>query len=191
METIREAGQFSLNYEPLQGLYNVTNSILLKYTKDKGVSYWFDEETKDVLTRCSDHEFISRCKQMAGNDIYSKEVARAMWQEFGDIPVNDSEEIEQDWKPVLGGHFFEGDSREDVWHWFERTFKVSVAEDLMFTKVTKDRWNNMDYDQREAALLSAISDINDVQRFGVRQFWDLIDKNYDDLNSEITSNMYK
>ena len=38
----------------------------------------------------------------------------------------DTEEIEESWNGFLNGTF-----REDIWHWFEETFYVSVAEDLM------------------------------------------------------------
>jgi hypothetical protein len=71
MRVLREYGQFKLNKGEgmANGLYNVTNDILLENTKDEGVSYWFDEETARVLMLCDDAEFAQRCKQMAGNDI--------------------------------------------------------------------------------------------------------------------------
>ena len=71
MEILRQVGQFCLNKGGLMadGLYNVTNSILVEHTKDEGVSYWFDAETKDLLMHCSKDEFVSRAKQLAGNDI--------------------------------------------------------------------------------------------------------------------------
>lgn len=70
-KVLRKIGQFELNEGSgmAKGLYNVTNSILLEYAKDKGISLWFDEETKDLLMRCSEKEFIQRAKQYAGNDI--------------------------------------------------------------------------------------------------------------------------
>jgi hypothetical protein len=71
MKVLRQLGQFELNEGNgmAEGLYNVTNSILVENTDDKGVSYWFDEETKDLLMLCSDEEFVSRAKQLAGNNI--------------------------------------------------------------------------------------------------------------------------
>lgn len=53
---------------------------------------------------------------------------KKLWEEFGDIPMNpDTECIEIDWHgfPV-------GTHREEIWLWFEETFSLSVAEDLMF-----------------------------------------------------------
>tara|TARA_R110000782_G_scaffold21110_4_gene56918 strand:- start:5762 stop:5986 length:225 start_codon:yes stop_codon:yes gene_type:complete len=74
MTVLRSRGQFNLNEGSLmaKGLYNMTNTILLEQTKDKGVSYWFGEDTKTLLMRCSDAEFVSRAKQLCGNDINSK-----------------------------------------------------------------------------------------------------------------------
>jgi hypothetical protein len=71
MNVLRQVGQFRLNEGSgmAKGLFNITNTILTENTKDKGVSYWFGEKTKDVYLRCSQAEFISRSKQAAGNDI--------------------------------------------------------------------------------------------------------------------------
>lgn len=71
MEELRRYGQFALNKGEgmAKGLYNVTNDILLETTDDKGVSYWFGEEMRDILLSCGEKEFARRCVQMAGNDI--------------------------------------------------------------------------------------------------------------------------
>ena len=58
---------------------------------------------------------------------YQKTKAKKLWMEFDDIPINpETEEIEVDWNGFSAGTF-----REDIWHWFEETFHISVAEDLM------------------------------------------------------------
>lgn len=50
-----------------------------------------------------------------------------LWEEFGEVPMNpETEEIEEVWK-----YFLPGTHREEIWHWFEEQFNVSVAEDLM------------------------------------------------------------
>jgi len=47
---------------------------------------------------------------------------KALWAELGDIPVNDDGEIQ------LGFvDFPPGTDREEIWHWFEETFDVSIA----------------------------------------------------------------
>ena len=54
--------------------------------------------------------------------------AKELWIEFGDIPMDpETECIEVDWHG-----FPAGTNREEIWHWFEEEFDVSVAEDLMF-----------------------------------------------------------
>ena len=56
-----------------------------------------------------------------------KTIAQYKWGEFANIPMNpDTEEIEVEWNV-----FPAGTHREEIWHWFEETFGVSVAEDLM------------------------------------------------------------
>ena len=50
-----------------------------------------------------------------------------LWSEFGDIPMNqETEEIEQEWNG-----FSIGTHREEIWHWFEERFDISVT-DLMY-----------------------------------------------------------
>lgn len=56
-----------------------------------------------------------------------KIIAQQKWDELGDIPMNpETERIEVEWNG-----FSAGTHREEIWHWFEETFDVSVAEDLM------------------------------------------------------------
>lgn len=57
----------------------------------------------------------------------NKALAKKLWEKFEDVPVNpDTEEIEIPWFGFLPGTY-----REDIWHWFEDQFFISVAEDLM------------------------------------------------------------
>ncbi len=45
-----------------------------------------------------------------------------LWNEFGDVPMNpDTECIEEDWNG-----FAAGTHREEIWHWFEETFNISI-----------------------------------------------------------------
>ena len=54
-------------------------------------------------------------------DLNSKETplqtAKALWQELGNIPINE-----------------EGTDRYDIWHWLEDKFDISIAKDLMGLK---------------------------------------------------------
>lgn len=59
----------------------------------------------------------------------SKEIklmaAKDLWNNF-DVPIDKNECIEEEWQ-----HFPAGTHREEIWHWFEEVFEVSVAKDLM------------------------------------------------------------
>ena len=56
-----------------------------------------------------------------------KALASILWKELGDTPINDEEEIDTDFFI-----FEKGTHREEIWSWFEETFNLSIAEDLMF-----------------------------------------------------------
>lgn len=80
------------------------------------------EEIAEVIQFWLDHE-SGYCVEKLCVEVPVQE----LWKEFGEIPMNpETEEIESGWNgfPV-------GTHREEIWHWFEETFDVSVAEDLM------------------------------------------------------------
>lgn len=78
-----------------------------------------------------DNFFDSAVEYMEGKDaesLYEKSVEE-LWNEFGDVPMNpDTECIEECWYG-----FSAGTNREDIWHWFEETFHVSV-HNLMYSQ---------------------------------------------------------
>ena len=52
---------------------------------------------------------------------------KALWTEFGRVPMNpETECIEEDWRGWKAGTF-----REDIWHWFDERHSKGVAY-LMF-----------------------------------------------------------
>lgn len=52
---------------------------------------------------------------------------KILWKELSDIPMDpETECIESEWN-----NFPAGTHREEIWHWFEETFNLSVAKDLM------------------------------------------------------------
>jgi hypothetical protein len=53
-------------------------------------------------------------------------LAKSLWAKLGDIPTNDDDTIE-----LRFLHFPPGTHREEIWHWFEDQFDLSVTEDLM------------------------------------------------------------
>ena len=64
---------------------------------------------------CKTDEFLS-------DDVYVK-----LWGMLGDVCVNEDDEIDEDFL-----HFEKGTDKFEIWHWFEETFNISVAKDLMF-----------------------------------------------------------
>jgi len=52
--------------------------------------------------------------------------AKKLWAELRDVPVDDEECIDIDWR-----NFDKGTPREYIWLWFEEEFDLSVAKDLM------------------------------------------------------------
>lgn len=93
----------------------------------------FDEGAWLCAERPSDcydwlEQFLS-CRRNTEEKIKKNRVTQAkkLWEEFGDIPMNpETECIEETWYC-----FQTGTHREDIWSWFEETFKLSAAEDLM------------------------------------------------------------
>lgn len=60
--------------------------------------------------------------------LYYKEL-QELWDKLGDIPVNNDDEIEEDFL-----NFPAGTSKFDVWHWFDERCPNGVAEDLMYNE---------------------------------------------------------
>lgn len=60
-------------------------------------------------------------------NMFLKVKAKELWKTLEDVPVNPSTEcLEEEW------HGFPiGTSKYDIWNWFEDTYYVSVAEDLV------------------------------------------------------------
>lgn len=80
------------------------------------------EEIAEIIQFWLDHESGFRVEK-----ICVEMSAQELWKELGEVPMNpETEEIEIEWNG-----FPTGAHREEIWHWFEETFHVSVAEDLM------------------------------------------------------------
>lgn len=58
--------------------------------------------------------------------VTAKENVQDVWDSLRDVPVDEDDNIEQEWKGFPAGtHKFE------IWLWIEEHFDVSIAEDLM------------------------------------------------------------
>lgn len=49
------------------------------------------------------------------------------WQEFGNIPINDDDEIEASFL-----HFPVGENRFAIWSWFERIYDITLGEIIYY-----------------------------------------------------------
>lgn len=54
-----------------------------------------------------------------------REYAKYLWEELGDVPIDDNDNITCEWRS-----FCKGTSRFAIWHWFERFFDISVVEEF-------------------------------------------------------------
>ena len=77
-----------------------------------------------------DRFFDSAVTYMEGNTptkTFNGKTAEELWSELGDAPMNpETECIKISWQG-----FPAGTHREDIWHWFEKTFNIAVY-DLMY-----------------------------------------------------------
>lgn len=55
------------------------------------------------------------------------EEVKVLWDELGDIPVNNNNEIEKDFLD-----FPAGTDKFEIWHWFSEQFLNGLVRDLMF-----------------------------------------------------------
>jgi hypothetical protein len=83
-----------------------------------------EDEISDTIAVCITYYFEQHNipKQVYVEINKDKEI-EALWNEFGDIPMNpETEEIEQDWNG-----FTAGTNREDIWHWFDERHSKGVG----------------------------------------------------------------
>lgn len=115
--------------------YALCDEIIEKHPfcndRNKGNDY----ETSDIKVFVDN--WFDRTKELeaerAREDNLNK--ARQIWDEFTDVPMDpETECIESDWN-----QFPAGTHREEIWHWIEDTYHVSVAEDLMYTVEEPER----------------------------------------------------
>lgn len=104
--------QITDDQEFIEAEYNAA----MEYCRERNFNV-SDEDMKTIISRGLDDSFYN-CKELHVKDL---------WLEFGDVPMDpETECIEEEWNG-----FPAGTNREEIWHWFEETFGVSVAEDLM------------------------------------------------------------
>jgi len=107
----------------------------IQHTYDAAMSYekametiktWRDEYKFEIISFWIDVTDNGKKIERSTPYVYLN-LVKELWADFGDVPMDPKTEcIEDFW-----GRFVPGDHREEIWHWFEETFHVSVAEDLM------------------------------------------------------------
>lgn len=96
-----------------QEFMEIEYNVIQAYCENCGY-YITNEDLCAIKSRGLEESFLN----------WKEAYVKDLWEEFGDIPMNpDTEEIEEPWK-----HFLPGTHREDIWHWFEDQFNVSVAK---------------------------------------------------------------
>lgn len=115
---------------------------LRKYLEDSKINYikddqeFMESEYNAVFTYCENCMYkisTDDMKEIESRGLSGAYIERKdyyvhdLWEDFGEVSMNpDTEEMEEAW---LG--FPAGTHREEIWHWFEEQFDISVAEDLM------------------------------------------------------------
>jgi len=90
-----------------------------------------------ITTRCVNKGDIGTFDELLGNirigstwfpfdDRWEVKTPIELWKELGDVPIDENEEIE-----ISFLDFEIGTDKFNIWHWFEETFDLSVAKDLM------------------------------------------------------------
>lgn len=120
----------------------IKNNILKDCLKNKVDQIKDDEEFckkeyETVMEYCREKKFLVTdddliCIVNRGlNDSYElqrAEYIKDLWLEFGDVPMSpDTECIEEEWNGFSIGTY-----REEIWKWFEETYGISVAQDLIY-----------------------------------------------------------
>ena len=107
----------------------------IQHTYDAAMSYekamdaikiWRDEYKFEIISFWIDVTDNGKKIDKSTPYVYL-DLVKELWADFGDVLMDpETECIEDFW-----GRFVPGTHREEIWHWFEETFHVSVAKDLM------------------------------------------------------------
>lgn len=91
---------------PFQELKDCIKSLADKFEELHKSSDWCELDYNEEITRYT-----------------NKEIAKELWYRFGEVPMNpETEFIESEWNG-----FPAGTHREEIGHWFEDVFGLSVA----------------------------------------------------------------
>ena len=93
---------------------------------------WIGKDEELGLYYADDIEYCPKCKSTealmdlkADSSFDEKEVEK-LWGFLGEMPVNDDDEIEEDFLD-----FQEGTHKEEIWHWFDEVYPDGVRRLMM------------------------------------------------------------
>lgn len=85
----------------------ITDEINIPISNDK--NYFYQDE---ICPKCGK----GGCLMDLGDEDIEK-----LWKDFGDIPINDDDEIDVDF------HFWEkGTDKMEIWHWFDENHSTGI-----------------------------------------------------------------
>lgn len=76
--------------------------------------------------RKTDEKEINNCFSDSNDGSFDEKEIERLWELIGEVPVNNDDEIEEDF---LG--FPEGTHKEEVWHWFDEEYPAGVCRLMM------------------------------------------------------------
>lgn len=90
----------------------------------------------------------AKCRTVV-KELRTLEIARKLWVELGDLPINEAEEIEL---PFL--HFEANTHRETIWHWFEERFNVYIDGKMELQQMPYEKVQKQEGSETQASAMA-------------------------------------
>lgn len=87
---------------------------------------WVNPNNNDISGDCYDCKDEDECLCCECDENVRLATLPELWKKFGDIPINNDDEIEEDFLS-----FPAGTSRFEVWHWFDERCPNNLHDDLL------------------------------------------------------------
>lgn len=91
------------------------------------IKMWINPNTKEIGDKCSDISEEEDCWCKSCEKHIELLTLSQLWEKLGDIPVNENDEIEENFL-----NFPVGTSKFDIWHWFDERCPNNLHDDLMY-----------------------------------------------------------
>lgn len=102
-------------------------------SSDVQIQAWVDANTHEYESSVNNPLESQDCWCNDCEDHVNLATLPELWAQFGDVPVNKDDEIEEDFLC-----FEKGTSKFDVWHWFDDRCPNNLHDDLMFNNNEED-----------------------------------------------------